>query len=348
MKRFIKVFLVLLLLLVPLFAGSAYYAHYRVHSWSTTPKEIKEPEVIELHRGMTLSRLSDSLADKGVIDHAFLFRVWVRYFSDFSKFQAGPYFFEASVAPQEIAAKMIGGEVHMPVILQIAVPEGFTVQRIFDTLLSRGIGEKSDYKRLARDKTFLSKLNIPSTSLEGYLYPATYPFLEVPSPEEAISRMARAFWENLPPDYEASVNEMGLTLNEAVTFASLIELETGRDDEREMVSEVIWNRLKRPMALGIDASVIYGIEDYDGRIRFSHLRDRNNPYNTRIHPGLPPTPIGSPSKKSLLAVLNPTSYGNYYYVVDADDMSRHRFSKTLQEHNRHVRDLVRVQRARNQ
>jgi len=344
MKFFLRIFLYSFLILIIVLAGSSYYSYHWLVGWSETPQELEEPHIIELRRGMSLPRLSENLKDKGVVDHAFLFRLWVRYFSDFAKFQAGPYMFEVSVSPREIAAKMIGGDVHMPVILQIAVPEGFTARKVFDTLLSRGIGEEDEYKELLSNKELLKKFNIPSPSLEGYLYPATYPFIEMPSPEEALSTMLKAFWDNLPANYEESVNKMGLTLHEAVTFASLIELETSQDDEREMVSEVIWNRLKRPMSLGIDAAVIYGIEDYDGRIRFSHLRDASNPYNTRIHPGLPPTPIGSPSRKSLLAVLNPTSFGNYYYVVDANDMSRHRFSKTLQEHNRNVRDLVRVQR----
>ena len=93
--------------------------------------------------------------------------------------------------------------------------------------------------------------------------------------------------------------------------------------------------------MAIDATIIYGIKDYSGNLTRRHLRDAGNPYNTRMHSGLPPTPIGSPSIKSLLAVLNPSNKGYYYYVVDVKKGNKHHFSTTLKEHNRYVRELVR-------
>ena len=183
-------------------------------------------------------------------------------------------------------------------------------------------------------------MNVPSSSLEGYLYPATYRFSKIPTAQQAFEEAVSTFWKRLPESYAEQVATRGLTLNEAVTFASLIEMETPHDDERQYVSEVIWNRLKRNIALAIDASIIYGIEDFNGNLSRSHLEDKSNKYNTRVHRGLPPSPICSPSAASLKAVLEPSDEGYYYYVLDLESGSRHRFSKTLKEHNRYVKKLV--------
>ena len=159
--------------------------------------------------------------------------------------------------------------------------------------------------------------------------------------------MVRTFWEKLPKGYEAKVRKRGLSLERAVTFASLIEMETLLDEERSKVSEVIWARLKKGEPLAIDAALIYGIKNYKGNIRWRHLKDRSNKYNTRIYKGLPPSPIGSVSVASLEAVLNPTSEGYYYYVLKPDSSQSHHFSKTLKEHNQHVQKLVRKQKENN-
>jgi len=147
------------------------------------------------------------------------------------------------------------------------------------------------------------------------------------------------FWQHLPKNYEAQVHAMGLSLDQAVTFASLIERETRHDDEKPLISEVIWRRLKDKTPLAIDAAVIYGVANYKGNLTWANLADAKNPYNTRIHVGLPPTPIGSPDLKALEAVLTPSNFGYYYYVLIPGE-GRHHFSRTLQEHNEHVKKLV--------
>jgi UPF0755 protein len=137
---------------------------------------------------------------------------------------------------------------------------------------------------------------------------------------------------------------VGLTLAQAVTFASLVETETKVSSEKPLISEVIWRRIKSGEPLGIDAALIYGIPDYAGDIKRSHLRDRKNPYNTRFIKGLPPTPIGSPSISALTAVLEPAAAGNRFFVAMTDGSGRHHFSATLEEHTRWVRELVKATR----
>jgi len=286
-----------------------------------------------------LSRLAAILERDGLVDSSAYFQLWVRARGDYKNFQAGKYRFAGSVTPAQIARTIAAGDVFHEVILQVTIPEGFPVKQVAERLAANGVGHIVELRRLATDQAFLQSLNIQGKSIEGYLFPATYSFTEMPTAMQAYEKMTKTFWQHLPKDYETKVRSMGLTLDQAVIFASLIELETQLDDERPLISEVIWRRLKDKAPLGIDAALIYGIADYKGDLKWSHLQDAKNPYNTRIHVGLPPTAIGAPGTKSLEAVLTPTSLGHYYYVLKLGT-KQHHFSKTLKEHNEHVQHLI--------
>jgi len=164
----------------------------------------------------------------------------------------------------------------------------------------------------------------------------------MPSGEDFYRKTVKTFFEHLPAGYEDNIAKLGLTLNQAVTFASLFVMETMREEEKPMIAEVIFSRLKKGEPLGIDAAIIYGIPEYDGDIKWKDLKNANNPYNTRLHRGLPPTPIGAVSRSSLEAILNPTNLGYYYYMLDSADQTRHVFSKTLREHNALVNKFLKA------
>lgn len=331
--------LIIALSLVILAGGGLIFARQRLILWSITPVQILEPIVFDFPAGTSLRTLGKRLEKHKLIDNNLLFRIWIKYHSEYHRFQAGKYRFAEQIAPHQIASMMLTGAVYSPIVLQFTIPEGFTLKQIASRLERLQVGSQAKIQTTASNSKFIKKLGLSSTSLEGYLYPATYAFAEFPSIEVVLTKMVQTFRENIPKDYEGKIAELGLSLNQAVIFASLIELETPHADERPLVSEVIWNRYKRGIALGIDASIIYGIKNYDGNLRFKHLRDKSNPYNTRVHRGLPPTPICSPSLSSLLAVINPAQQKNYYYVLDPDQGTRHHFSKSLKEHNRWVNKL---------
>jgi len=320
------------------------YAYRDLQRWGIEERLLSEVKTVDFPRATALNELAKRLVGEGVIDRQTYFSIWVRMFSDYSKFQAGTYRFEGYVSPYEVARKIINGDNYVPVVLEYTVPEGFTVRQIVDRLVAHGVGSKGEFDSLVRDPEFLSLVNVTASTLEGYLYPATYRFSKMPSAKEALTHMIETFWKKLPEGYEEDIKARDLNLEQAVSFASLIELETPNEREKPFVSEVIWRRLKDGVPLAIDAAIIYGIENYKGNITRKHLRDRKNKYNTRIHHGLPPSAIGSPSLSSLKAVLNPSNEGYYYYVLDAEDGSRHHFSKTLREHNNYVRKLVRDQK----
>lgn len=344
MLKFFKI--ILILCLVGLIA--AYFGFKKAEkdffNWNEAALNLKAPVILEYPRGTSLKALSDKLEQQQLVSKAFLFEWWVRLFDDYSRFQAGRYRFEKRVSPKDIIKALRGGDTYAPIVYKLTIPEGFTVAKVAARLKADGIKAADKLLAAMHDEKLLKELNIPSTSLEGYLYPATYHFEQMPDAFLILKQAVETFWRRLPEDYVARVGKLGFSLNEAVTFASLIELETRLSDEKPLVSEVIWRRLKRKVALAIDASIIYGIKDFDGNLRWKHLKDKTNPYNTRVHRGLPPTPIGSPALDSLLAVLSPSDKGYFYYVLDLKDGSRHHFSKTLKEHNRYVHELKKERR----
>ncbi len=327
----------LVIVLFTLWLGREHVLH-----WSAEPHLLAQPLEVVLEPRQSLKDFARTLETAGVIDSSLRFRIFIRSFDDYHHFQAGRYRFAESVAPQEVAAMVRAGKIYTPIVLQISIPEGFTLAKIAERLEEAGIGPRAETLALAQNPQFLASHKIHATNAEGYLYPATYSFAKLPSTTEVLTLLATNFWQRLPQDYASRAEALGLSLHQAIIFASLIELESAVPEERRLIAGVIWNRLKRHMPLGIDASIIYGIAGYDGNIRYRDLHDASNPYNTRIHPGLPPTPICSPSVESLLAVVAPSEEGYLYYVLDPDLGHRHHFSKTLDEHNRYVQKLRRA------
>lgn len=304
---------------------------------------LTEPVVVELGKAMPSEVFYQQLEEKKLVSDSMTFRVWLRLFSDYRLYQAGTYQFENSFSLNELHTKLTTGDVFEPVILKLTVPEGYTFKQISEKLVEEHVGTEDELARLLTDKDMLRKLGVESPSLEGYFYPATYSFRKIMTPADLIAYGVQTRLERITPEYKAMIKAVGLTLHGALTFASLIEAETKFDDEKPLVSEVIWSRLKKGEPLGIDAALIYGIPDYAGDIKWKHLRDKNNLYNTRIHKGLPPGPIGSPGQPSLDAVVNPSSFGYHFYVTDPTRPGRHAFSVTMSEHNEKVRTMLRAQ-----
>lgn len=335
-----------LILVLALACAVAIGGAIELRRWRTTPLLIEAPVELDLARGEGLRSFAEKLEERGVVDSSLRFYLVVRFGEGYSRFQAGHYRFVGNISPAMVIAQVRSGEVYRPIVFEITIPEGMTIKRLFARLEEIGYPGARKLLAHALSGEFAASLGVSSPSLEGFLFPATYAFTEIPSPDELLRTMVAEFRKRLPAGYEERAAERGLTLEQAVTFASLIELESAHDDERRMISEVIWNRLRRRMNLGIDAAIIYGIADYRGDLTFKHLRDGTNPYNTRLRPGLPPTPIGSPSLDALKAVLEPTDFGYLYYVAEPGGTGRHRFTKTLAEHVRGVAALRRDRRRR--
>lgn len=332
------------IILISLGAITGGGAIYLINHWAFSAVILNDPKEIDVTPGVSLRTLASDLEKADLISSPIWFEAWVRMERLFPKFKAGHYRFVGEVTPVRIVLDIVNGNTYNPIVLQYTIPEGFTLPKIAARLSAHRLGTEVTILKLFKDPKFIAEQGLSSPTLEGYIYPATYSFTKIPTLQEAVHEMVKTFWEKIPTGYQDKIKSRGLTLHQAVTFGSLIELETLHDEEKPLVSEVIWRRLKDNSPLGIDAALIYGIPDYAGDIKSKHLIDASNPYNTRIHRGLPPTPIGSVSKSSLEAVLTPSNMGYYFYVLMPGADSRHHFSKSLDEHNHYVRDLVKATR----
>jgi UPF0755 protein len=248
---------------------------------------------------------------------------------------AGEYYFDHPVNSKEVFWKIAGGKIFFH---SVTVPEGWTMFDIASELNRQGICTNEGFLAAARDPSAISDLAPQAQSLEGFLFPSTYEFTRHTSCEQIAKRMVgdfRAVWETIAPAGPAQFPD-GLTLQQVVTLASLVERETPKPEERPLVAGVFYNRLRRGSLLQCDPTVQYAL-DIAGRPEKSvHAKDlrTDSPYNTYLHRGLPPGPIANPGEASLRAALRPAQTDYMYFV--SNDHGGHFFSKTLTEHNRNV------------
>jgi len=253
--------------------------------------------------------------------------------------QAGEYLVDRPLDSREMFWKIVHGRVFVHIV---TVPEGWTMFDIANELDHQGICSRADFLAAAHDTSLISDLAPHATSLEGFLFPSTYEFTRHTTCEEVAQRMVADFrteWESLDP--ADTPHPAGLTTEQVVALASLVERETPNAEERPLVAGVFYNRLARGYPLQCDPTVQYAME-MDGEtvrdVKPSDLRV-DSPYNTYEHRGLPPGPIANPGEASLQAALNP-AHTNYLYFV-ANGRGGHFFSSTLAEQDRNIDRLRR-------
>ncbi|MFQ5904518.1 MAG: endolytic transglycosylase MltG, partial [Candidatus Binatia bacterium] len=294
---------------------------------------LQRPETVEVRveRGEPFASVVHKLKDKDVILNERLFSLWARLSSVDREIHWGLYRFELPLAPREVLDRMVLGR---GVFHRITIPEGLTVREIADLLEKGGVGKKDRFLAAATIPEILSLLGLEGKGVEGYLFPDTYYFTPFITERDILIVMAKQFRRIFNSMMEEQAKEIGLSLHEVVTLASLIEKETGIEAERPLVSAVFHNRLKHKIPLQSDPTVIYGLKHFSGNLTRKDLQSRS-PYNTYQIQGLPPAPICNPGLSSLMAALYPAPVP-YLYFVSKNDGS-HLFSVSLKEHNRAVK-----------
>lgn len=218
-------------------------------------------------------------------------------------------------------------------VRHVTIPEGATLRQIAALLAVEGLVDGEQFLELAMDSSVASSYVPEAETLEGFLFPDTYEFVEGQTEDAIIEAMVQRFFQAFPIEDKLRASQLGRSLHDIVTLASIVEKEAVVDREKPIIAGVFYNRLKKGMRLQADPTVLYG-RHRRGRIRTRDLR-ANHPYNTYIHRGLPPGPIASPGAAALKAALEPAQV-NYLYFVSKNNGTHH-FSKTLREHNRAVR-----------
>ncbi|MDR0622327.1 MAG: endolytic transglycosylase MltG [Deltaproteobacteria bacterium] len=296
------------------------------------PEETSREVLVTIPAGATNAQTADLLVDAGVIKSADAFMWAVRIRSKIKKpvnVKAGEQILDPSLSVWENISILEKGNFKF---YPFTVPEGWSMRDIARSIETAGLGRATEFMALCRDKSFITTLGFSANSLEGYLFPETYSFPKGTPLKTIIKTMTDHFkkvWEK----YDAVAATKGLSLNEVVTMASIVEKETGAGEERPMIASVFFNRLKRKMRLQTDPTVIYGLPNFNGNLTRADLETKHE-YNTYVIAGLPPGPIANPGEEAIKAVLNP-SPGKYLYFVSKNDGTHH-FSETLAEHNRMV------------
>ncbi|MGG6310958.1 endolytic transglycosylase MltG [Paenibacillus macerans] len=329
---------ILLLIFIVGIGAAGVYAYNGMQPVQASEQAVK----MTIEPGTGTSGIADMLEEQGLIKNSFLFISYLKWKSEGSRFQAGVYEMKPGMTYDEIIAKLNNGDVVKAEMIKFTIPEGYTVKQMADKLSEEGLVDKETFLKLAKDASGLNDpllSEIPADGkltyrLEGYLFPETYELKKGSTEQDIILRMLQEMGKRLGeiPDFDRKLAERGLTLNQLMTVASLVEREVVADTERGMVAGVIDNRLKDSMKLEIDATVQYVLDKPKERLLNSDLRSVDSPYNTYLYEGLPPGPIAAPSLNSIEAALQPTASEYLFYVTKKDGSGEHLFAKTYKEH----------------
>jgi UPF0755 protein len=284
------------------------------------------------------------LESEGLISSAFVFSLKTRQGGYDGRYRAGLHELSKSMSMHEIMEALAGGGGGGGEPNMFTVPEGLTVAQTADRLAAGGFVDRDAFMLEASEGDFSSFrfLESPPAAgepLEGYLYPETYDMRQGALPRDFIERMLSQFDKLFTEECYRRAEEMGLTVNEAVTIASLIERETKVAGERPLVSSVIHNRIKKGMRLQIDATVQYALGEQKPRLLYSDL-EVDSPYNTYKIDGLPPGPICSPRFECIEAALRPADTDYLYYVLKPSLNGEHNFSSSYGEFERHKAEYL--------
>jgi UPF0755 protein len=310
-----------------LVAAAGYAAWY-----VTTPLTVRNlPAEFEIPAGTGFRAAAQRLEEAGVGAGRLQFEVLARALGRAQDIKAGSYEIAAPLTPLELLDKLTRGDVMQA---ELTVIEGWTVRQM-RAALDASPSLRHNTLGLP-DAEILAKLGASETHPEGLFFPDTYLFSKGSSDFAVLRRAHSALRRHLAQEWDSRDPAVPYkSPYEALIMASIIEKETGRGSERDLIGGVLVNRLRAGMMLQVDPTVIYGLGDkFDGNLKKIHLLT-DGPYNTYTRPGLPPTPIALTGIASLRAALHPSNTNLMYYVARRDGTSA--FSRTLEEHNRAVR-----------
>lgn len=301
----------------------------------TTPLAHGTDTTVVVEPGMSFQAIAELLRDKGVIAN----KRYQKYFSLYARFKgvaqdikSGEYRIPAGQTPPELLALLTSGDT---VQYSITIIEGWTFAE-----MREAVAAHDALKHTLKGKSaaqIMAALGHPDQKAEGMFMPDTYFFPRGATDLSIYRRAYRTMQEFLAGAWAKRADDIAVdSPYEALILASIIQKEAAVPEERKRISGVFTRRLKKGMLLQTDASVIYGIDNFNGNITAEHLQT-DTPYNTYINPGLPPTPIAMPSRASIIAALHPADGNALYFVARDNGSGTHVFSATLDAHQRAVR-----------
>jgi UPF0755 protein len=276
--------------------------------------------------GATMRTAAESLHRAGVIGSPKAFRLYAKLRGFDRGIRAGTYLLSPDASWGSVLTALRSGK---GVVQVVTIPEGYTLAQI-EALLTTKLSLPADSVRAAtRDTALLHRLDVPTPTLEGYLFPDTYSYPPGTTARVAVQTMARQFEQRFKPEWKPRLDTLALSRHDILTLASIVEREARLPAERPVIAAVYWNRLRKGMLLQADPTVQYALPQYQSRLMNKHLTVKS-PYNTYKYPGLPPGPIASPGIASIQATLYPANVPFLYFVAHPD--GHHEFRVKLEEH----------------
>lgn len=337
------VFIVTVVLLLVLGIGA--FAAYSYVTDALEPVDADSEKVVEIEVpiGSNLDSISALLEENGLIKDARIYKYYVK-FKNQADFQAGTYGLLPSMTLDEITESLKTGKVYREPLFNITVPEGLTLDQIAENVIAKKTKYSAEeFMAKMEDEAYIDELIVKYPALltdeikgenvrfalEGYLFPATYPFYEEdPSLDLIIENMIKATESNVV-QYQAVLEEMDKTPHWLLTFASLLEEEATAGSDRNTIASVFYNRIEKDMPLQTDPTVIYAMGEHKERL-FNKDYEFQHPYSTYTNKGLPPGPIAAAGASSIAAVLDPADTEYLYFLADKE--GKNHFSTTYEEH----------------
>ena len=283
------------------------------------------PKTITINKGMSLNNVINLLQENNIIINKNVLKAKIMIQGLSSKVPTGTFLIEGKVSDSKLIDIIFNKG---PIKLKLTIPEGTSSKKIFESINSL-LNTNYQFEDLLTEKNILSKYDIDGSSFEGYLYPNTYYFYYDTSPEDIIDTLVSQFWKEFDENLISRANELGLSVHEVVTLASIIEGEAMLDNERSTISSVYHNRLKINMKLQADPTIQYIIKGPPKTLSTRDLRIKS-PYNTYQNYGLPPGPINNPGIQSIKAALYPLETNYLFFVAQGD--GSHAFTTNEKDH----------------
>lgn len=287
-----------------------------------------KPKTVRIAPGASVGAIAGQLRKERVIRSPRFLRFLAVATGASRRLTAGDHPFTGRMTTWEVLEEL---QVPRDVTQTVTIPEGLEKERVAE-ILARDLDlDRDRLMTLMTDPAFCRKLGVDADNLEGYLFPETYRVSVAADETRVLTVMVEQFHRVFDDDLERAALEIGLTVHEAVTMASIIEGEARVDGERTTISAVYHNRIRKGMRLQADPTVQYAIPGEARRLFYKDY-EIDSPYNTYRHAGLPPGPILSPGAASLHAAVNPADVDYLYFVAKGD--GSHVFSRTAAEHER--------------
>ncbi|REB09949.1 endolytic transglycosylase MltG [Sporosarcina sp. BI001-red] len=336
------VFWVAIALILVVAVGGFFTYRYIKSALEPIEPESEKAVEVEVPIGSGLDTISQILEDKGLIKSAKIFKYYAKVNNE-SDFQAGSYKLSKAMTPNELLESLKTGKVYRTPVFTMTIPEGLSVEQIAERVASKTTITKEEfltyidadetianlqaiYPEIITDEVKNENIRHP---LEGYLFPATYPFYEEePTVQTVVETLIDGTKANVTP-YLAALEEDKKSVHWLLTFASLLEREATAQADRETIASVFNNRLEEGMPLQTDPTVLYSLGEHKDKVSLKDLEVKNA-YNTYQNKGLPPGPIAAPGAASIQAVIDPSDTSYFYFL--ADKTGKNHFAKTYDEH----------------